>query len=122
MKVIEKSSRREYLEFFLDIFQIMNFPYDQRIRGRKREFIIHSMSMFNEGWDLYTPEAVTEISERMKFSNEGEVYNYRKVLKEKKFFFQNKNGVHLIPPLCLKKIYPKLNYKFTVQINGQTHR
>jgi len=117
MTIVEKVNKEEYVEFFLDIFQILNIPYDLRIKGRLREFIIYSMMMYYEDWDLDSPEAVLEVSERMNFKNSGEVYNYRQVLKKKNFFFQTKDGVQLIAPLCLKKIHNKVNYNFRVQIN-----
>ena len=114
MRIIEKSSKEEFITFYVDLWQLLNLPEKLRVDDRLKEFLIYLVIMYNEGWTLNSKEAVYEVADRMGFKNRDEVYNYRKKLKEQGLLLQTKTDLILPPALQLKKIPSKITFNFAV--------
>lgn len=115
MRIIPKKTRIELMEFYLDVFELVNVTDEKfKVKDRLREFLIHSMVMVSEGWVLDSPSGVRELSKRMKFKSKGEVYNYRVRLKNKNLMFQTKEELILHPALTIKNVGKKMTFTFSI--------
>ena len=108
MKKIHFKNKEEFIEFYVDFFQLLYFitKQNKRVTKRLREFLIKSVIMLQEGWDLDSAEGVLEIADRMNFRNKDEVYNYRKKLKERGLMVQTRDSLKLPMALHLPTVLP----------------
>lgn len=114
MRNIPMETKEDYVAFYVDIWQLLNLPEELRVRDRVREFLIHCVVMYHEGWVLYSKEAVQELADRMGFKNDGEVYNYRIKLKKKGIIMQTRDSLILAPALRIKNIRKRTRFNFTL--------
>lgn len=115
MRQIHWQTKREFVEFYVDFFQLLYFPHEEhRAKDRLREFLIHLVLMHHEEWVLYSSAAVHEIADRMGFKNRDEVYNYRKKLKKMGLLIQTKEDLMLPGMLRLLKIPKKFKMSFEI--------
>lgn len=111
------NDKKAFVNFYVDVFQLLNVPEKIRAKKRVKEFLVESMLMYSEGWELDSAEAVEELSDRMSFSVKDEVYTYRGKLKKIGLLVQTKEKRLVLPDGLKLMIIPKrLNFQFkTVQ-------
>lgn len=115
MKKFYWTTKRDFIEFYIDLFQLLYFAQEKnRVRDREREFLIHLVIMNNEGWDLSSRKSVRELKNRMKFTKRDDVYTYRTKLKKKNLLQQTKDGLVLPGFLRLKSIKSSMKVAFEI--------
>jgi len=112
------NDKKAFVNFYVDVFQLLNVPEKIRAKKRVKEFLVESMLMYNDGWELDSPDAVEELSDRMKFKVKDEVYTYRGKLKSIGLLIQTKEKRLVLPDgLKLSAIPKKLNFQFKTIVN-----
>lgn len=115
MRVLLKNSLKDFLDFYVDVFQVLNIEEEFRISRREKDFLVTCIMMHYEGYDLGSSESVDEISKRMNFNNKKEVYTYRLKLKKKGYIQQTKESIELPKAFLFKKIPSKLTFQFAIE-------
>lgn len=125
MKEIIVDSEYKLLEKMIDIALILKLPEKYMLLPRQKEFIIYTILISHKGLPLESKEMVSEISKKMGIKN-ADVYNYRKILKDKGWLNQTMTGFSLPPFLNFsKKSLPKtlnLNYRIVLDDNTQREK
>lgn len=98
MKIIKLNSKYELLSIMIDLTLILKLPAEFSLRDREKEFLIHTIMLSNEGYTLESSEMVKAISKVMKIKPD-DVYNYRKILKNKGWLVQTVDGFELLSAL-----------------------
>lgn len=98
MKVIKLNSKYELLEKIIDLAIILKLGSDYYLRDREKEFLIKTIILSNEGYTLESKEMVKAIAKSMRITSD-DVYNYRRILKNKGWLVQTVDGFELLNAL-----------------------
>ncbi len=98
MKIIKLNSKYELLSIMIDLALILKLPKEFGLRDREKEFLIHTIILSNEGYTLESAEMVKTIAKLMNIKPD-DVYNYRKILKNKGWLVQTIDGFELLSAL-----------------------
>lgn len=98
MKVIKLNSKYDLLKKIIDLAIILKLGDEYYLRDREKEFLIHSIILSNEGYGLESKEMVKAIAKSMRITSD-DVYNYRRILKNKGWLVQTVDGFELLSAL-----------------------
>lgn len=113
MRQLQFNDKMAFVTFYVDVFQLLNVPEKHRVKRRVKEFLIKSIIMDMDGWELDSPDAVEELASRMDFKVKDEVYTYRGKLKSVNLLIQTKDKRLILPEgLRLRKLPKILNFHF----------
>ena len=119
MKVLKKDNKEDYIATYIDVVSSLFIPYDKWLKAREREFLIHSVVIRSEGFNLKDTDAVIELKDRMQFRAKEDVYNYRNKLKKKGWLIQTKDDI-ILPGFFdrfKKKISGSSTFTFKLALN-----
>lgn len=119
MSIIKVSSKKEFLSKLIDIVIMVKLPQEFFLREREKEFLVSTILLNNEGYQLESAEMVKAICAEMKIKSD-DVYNYRNILKKKGWLTQTKDGLQLLMALDYsdRNIPNEIEFKFTLKISS----
>lgn len=118
MSNIKCNSPYDFLSKWIDITTILGIPEKNELRDREKEFLINTILYNSNGVEIHSKEMVDLICKTMKIKPDN-VYNYRKILKNKEWLIQTPTQYKLLPALDFSKreIPNQLSIKFTLKID-----
>jgi hypothetical protein len=118
MSLIKVKSKKEFLSKMIDLTLLLKLPKQYYLRDREKEFLINSILLTNQGYELESAEMVRAVCSEMNI-NSSDVYNYRNILKKKGWLIQTVDGLELLLALDYsdRNIPEVIDFKVTLKLD-----
>lgn len=106
----------EFMSKWIDIATILNMPEKYKLKDREKEFLVNTILYSSNGVDIESKEMVELLCKAMKIKP-ANVYNYRKILKDKHWLEQTPTKLKLLDVIdyTYRELPKELNFKFKIQ-------
>lgn len=118
MSLVRVKSKKEFLSKIIDLTILLKLPKQYALTDREKEFLINSILITNQGFQLESSEMVKSICKEMSI-NSSNVYNYRNILKKKGWLIQTVDGLELLLALDYsdRNIPEAVDFKITLKLD-----
>lgn len=106
----------EFISKWIDIATILGMPEEYKLKDREKEFLVNTIIYSSNGVDIESKEMVDLLCKSMKIKP-ANVYNYRKILKDKRWLEQTPTKLKLIDVIdyTYRELPKELNFRFKIQ-------